>query len=336
MERLKIQLFGGRGTRSGLGVGGPGIGIATGIDLRSGKGKDLYLEVHPEYPDFPDPDYSDYKLKTKDNFIKNTFDLFDYKRKNHDITAQKYIKSLNINPDVQYSNYNDDLSFGYVYSHVDPFTNKIQVLKVNLNKADTRRMEYKVKTMIHEGYHACNDGLASEELGMSRQKYVFHEETRTEMTALYLANKLNGYTYVPSYSLEVVSAAAKYVRTEEYKNCKTLNDLGERFYNDRMVNRKNPSYKQIEKDFRKVYLDDNYYKKYYNRIVANRDNYYEVCKNSLFNWEYFNGEYEKTYKKSFDSMIEKISVNKKFTFTGREEQLFIQCVALSMNDGGIL
>lgn len=336
MIKLKIQLFGGRGHRSGLGVGGPGIGIATGIDIGKGAGKNMILEAYSEYPNFPDPDYSDYKVKTNNEFIKDTFNLIDYKRANHDDVAKAYLKSLKLKSNVEYSSRNDDLSFGYVYSYVDNITGKTQVLRYNLNPADTRRMEYKVKTMIHEGYHACDDGLIHEGIDMSMAKYKFHEETRTEMSALYLANKLNGYTYVPSYALEVVSAAAKYVRMAEYKNCKTLYDLGKRFYNDRMVNRKNPSFKLLEKNFRQIHLDDNYYKKYYNRIANNKNNYYEICKNSLFNHEYFNDKYEKIYKDSFDSMVNKISSNNGFSFSKIEEQLFVQCVALSMNDGGIL
>ena len=53
---------------------------------------------------------------------------------------------------------------------------------------------------------------------LSNPSARFHEETRTEMSALFLANKINGYTYVPSYTLEVISAAAKYKRLDEYKH----------------------------------------------------------------------------------------------------------------------
>lgn len=183
MFNLKIQIFGGRGLRCGLNGEGPGIGIATAMPVgkRIGQGKDNFLEVHPEYPNYPDPDYSDYPLETEDIFIKNTFELIDYKRINHDKIGKKYLKSLNLTSDVQYSNLNNDESYGYVYTYVDPDTGINQVYRYNLNQADTRRMEYKVKTMLHEGYHACDDGLISESIGMKENKYKFHEETRTEI-----------------------------------------------------------------------------------------------------------------------------------------------------------
>ena len=333
MLSLKIQQFGGRGSRSGLGVGGPGVGFIDFINAVAGAG-DIPLPEYDNYPDFPDPDYSKYKLQTNDNFIKQTFSLLNYKRTEHDVTAQKYLKSLGINKNIKYSNLNDGSSVGYVESIVD-LDGNMRVYKFNLNKADTRRMEYKVKTMIHEGYHASNDGLQYPGGKLSRPVARFHEETRTEMSAMFLAKKLNGYDYVPSYTLEVVSAAAKYKRLEEYKHCKTLSDLGEVFYRERMVNRTNTSYEQIDKKFNAVKLDDNYYKRYYNRIVNNSEKYYEACKNSLFNFRYFDTNYVGRYKSSFDSMISKIKNNEKLT-SGLEKRQFVMCVALSMNDGGIL
>ena len=338
MLKLKIQLFGGRGRR-GLGTGagrGPGIGIATAIYGTSdmGKGK---LPEKDGYPDFPDPDYSKYLVQTNDKFINDTYSLMNYKRSEHDKIGAAYLKSLNINPYCQYSNKNDMKAFGYVSVGIS--NGKILIGTYNLNKADTRRMEYKVKTMFHEGYHAKNDGLPANKIyakGLSENKISFHEETRTEMSALYLANKLNGYDYVPSYTLEVIGAAAKYKRLEEFKDCKTLYDLGERFYKDRMVNKENPSYKELEERFKKVKLTDNYYTKYYNIIKKNKDKYYECCKNSLFNWEYYDKEFMKIYNSEFDSMIKKISSKEAFTFDGTETHMFAQCVALAMNEGGIL
>lgn len=335
MVNLKIQLFGGRGLRCGINGEGPGIGIATGIAIKRGPGNGGQLEVHPEYPNFPDPDYSNYKTNTNDSFIKKTFNLVDYKRDNHDEIAKKYLLSLNLNPNIKYSNFNNDRSVGYVYTYVHPDTNITQVIRYNLNSADTRRMEYKVKTMCHEGYHASYDGLISEERKLPDTKFLFHEETRTEMSAMFLANQLNGYTYIPSYTLEVVSAAAKYKRLEEYKHCKTLYDLGKIFYTERMVNKKNSSFRLIEEKFKNIDLDDSYYKNYYESIIQNKELYYNICRNSLMNFEYYNPDFVKDYELQFNSMISKISSSGTILLNKAEGNLFIQCVALDMNNGGI-
>lgn len=333
MISLKIQLFGGRGSRSGLGTGGPGIGIVDFISAPGGK-NDIPLPENTGYPDFPDPDYTNYPLSTNDNFIKKTFDLLNYKRAEHDVVGEKYLRSLGINKHVKYSNENRGSSVGYI-EYITDMNNIIYVTKYNLNKADTRRMEYKVKTMMHEGYHASNDSLKDPGYKLSSSHVRFHEETRTEMSALFLANKLNGYKYVPSYTLEVICAAAKYKRLPEYADCNTLYDLGEKFYKERMVKRSNPLYSDVENKFKTIKITDNYFKKYYTRIIKNKETYYESCKNSLFNYQYFNERYSETYKKSFDGMIEKIKQNKELV-TGLEKRQFIMCVALSMNDGGIL
>ena len=74
MKSLKIQLFGGRGSRSGLGVGGPGIGFVDFINGVAGV-NDYPLPEGTNYPDFPDPDYSNYNVSTSDKFIKQTFNL---------------------------------------------------------------------------------------------------------------------------------------------------------------------------------------------------------------------------------------------------------------------
>lgn len=333
MKRLKIQLFGGRGSRSGLGVGGPGIGFVDFINAVAGV-NDYPLPENTGYPDFPDPDYSNYKLTTTDKFIKQTFNLMNYKRAEHDIIGEKYLRSLPINPKIKYDNKNEGSYAGYVES-VNDSNGIVMVTKYNLNKADTRRMEYKVKTMFHEGYHACKDGLLDPGRNLPRPVARFHEESRTEISAMFLANKINGYDYIPSYTLEVISAAAKYKRLDEYKHCKTIYDLGEVFYNERMNMRTNTSYTTLENKMKTINLDDNYYKKYYNSIIKNKERYYEICKNSLFNYEYFNQNYTGLYERSFNAMIEKIKNNEKLT-TGLQKQQFINCVALSMNDGGIL
>lgn len=333
MKSLKIQLFGGRGSRSGLGVGGPGIGFIDFINGVAGV-NDYPLPEGTNYPDFPDPDYSNYNVSTSDKFIKQTFNLMNYKRAEHDITGEKYLRTLPINQKIQYDNKNDGSYVGYVESLTDS-NGIVRVYKYNLNKADTRRMEYKVKTMFHEGYHACKDGLLDPGLKLSRPVARFHEESRTEISAMFLAHKINGYDYIPSYTLEVISAAAKYKRLPEYKHCKTIYDLGEVFYNERMNNRTNPSYATLEKRMKQINLNDNYYTKYYNRIIKNKDRYLEICKNGLFNYEYFNQNYTGLYEKSFNAMIEKIKNNEELS-PGLQKQQFINCVAISMNDGGIL
>lgn len=339
MFRYNIQLFGGRGSRSGIGAGGPGIGLAFTINAARNK-KSSKIPEYKNYPEYPDPDYSNYNVITKDKFINDTYKLLDYKRINHFEVGKKYLSSLNLNQNIKFTNINDDSSVGYILSTVDSDGNTV-VLKYNLNSADTRRMEYKVKTMIHEGYHASADGLPDQRTlsKISDNKYSYHEETRTEMSAMYLANKLNGFTYVPSYTKEVVSAAAKYKRLPEFSNCKTLNDLGEKFYNERMVNKKNPSFYEIENSFKSIQITDEYYTKYYKNIIKNQRKYYEVCESSLFNFEYYNIKLLDEYKKTYDNMINKVKIlskSKKVYLTSAEEQLFIQCVAISMNDGGIL
>ena len=333
MRSLKIQVFGGRGSRSGLGVGGPGIGFVDFINAIAG-GNDSPIPEYDEYPDFPDPDYTNYKIKTSDSFINRTYNLMNYKRAEHEETGRKYLQSLRINPNVEYSTENDGSYVGYVQSYVNPTNGMVQVLKYNLNKADTRRMEYKVKTMFHEGYHASLDGLRDPGKKIPNAEARFHEETRTEMSAMFMANKVNGYSYVPSYTLEVISAAAKYKRLDEYKHCKTLYDLGEVFYNERMKNKSSKSFDEINKKMKTIKIDDNYYKKYYNRIINNSEKYYEISINSTFNFEYYNEKYNVEYKRTFDSMVAKIKTGEKLN--SKEKNHFIRCVAIAMNDGGIL
>ena len=76
-----------------------------------------------------------------------------------------------------------------------------------------------------------------------------------------------------------------------------------------MVNRKNPSYKGIEKNFKKIHIDDSYYEKYYKNIIKNKEMYYNICKESLISFQYYNSDFIKDYREQFDSMIEKISTS---------------------------
>lgn len=311
---LNIQLFGGRGAYSKkfkLNT------HRTGLDLEKKK-----FEIHENYPSFPDPNYSNYKLECNDIKLKEIYSIVNYDRKKFQKTAKKYLESLNINKDVKLTTINTG-AYGYIEYYVDE-NNIVHVKKYNLNKADTRKMEYKVKTMIHEGYHAMKDGRKYNKCDKPEQTKLI-EETRTEMAAMYVAHKMNGFDYVPSYPSKIVNTFKKYIKMPEYKNCKTIYDLGEKFYIERKNNCE-PNYKDLFNKINKLEKDQ--YEKEKKYIEKNPDDCYNAVENTLYNWQFYDDKFMREYKKKFDRIINKIV--KKDKILKNDIDLYYQLIAYAM------
>ena len=112
--QLNIQMFGGRGARSGVKRNGMILGMQSGLKATVVQP----LPVYDNYPDFPDPDYSKYKINTKDKFINEVYKMVNYKRNEHYEIAKKYVKSLGINDKVEITKENNG-AYGAVMYNVD-------------------------------------------------------------------------------------------------------------------------------------------------------------------------------------------------------------------------
>lgn len=118
----------------------------------------------------------------------------------------------------------EENSFGYVGTNKDTY-GKTKTTVLSLKGDDTRKIEYRVKTMFHEFFHANMDKLESTRDSIS--DWSDWEETFTESAAFYMS-KLAGIKHemTPSYSAKLIRNLPKLKRLKEFKDCVTIEDFG--------------------------------------------------------------------------------------------------------------
>ena len=148
------------------------------------------------------------------------------------------------------------------YTH----TGKIDLTEFNLLSTDNREKEYKIKTALHELFHASNDGLvhdfevSSRQYGVEAYHWTFKdwtdlEETFTESAAHYLAREAGIVDLQPSYSEKLVRNLPQLKQINMFKKCKTVEDFGEIMVQYRMVDKKPAYWKDIFHEVEKTNVD---------------------------------------------------------------------------------
>lgn len=334
MIKIKLQLFGGRGAYSGINKIG-GINLGRGSISLGGSGKKVTRgqieKLINDYPQFPDPDYSKHKLINGDKFMKNCHNLFEYKRDNFKNTIDPFVKQFMIPHRVDTSYEFQDSSYGYVQLYIDDFK-KLRCDKYSLSSVDSRRMEYKIKTMLHEGTHLKKDGFEPHTYNLKNSKWREIEEFRTECTAMYLANKMNGYNYLPSYTNLMDKFFAKAIQLKEYNHCSTIYDLGKEFYKETYINKKPLEYVKMYDKIEAVKIPEKYQKQLRSKIVQNRKEYSDIIKNSLANYKYYDQSYINRFERDLNRTIAKIRNNDEKSMTDLENYYFQKLKSLAMND----
>ena len=149
----------------------------------------------------------------------------------------------------------------------------------NIKKDDPRPMEYRIKTVFHEGYHVSLNGKewdALDRKGKLDLDWRNIEETFAESSAHYLVEQYGiGKKLAPSYPEMIVMNLPRLKLLDEFKGCTTIQDFGKIVYEKR-IGGGNGVWKKLSKRVRKVKLQDNYQCQYFDYIRKNESKLFEM------------------------------------------------------------
>ena len=102
------------------------------------------------------------------------------------------------------------------------------------------------------------------------EDYNFVDESITELIALTLHSKYSDTTLVPSYSRHLVKFIPKIIQLDEYKDCKTVYELGERFLKQRLEGTE-PDTMELNRRLARLEIDKKFYSQYHDYITETRN-----------------------------------------------------------------
>lgn len=256
----------------------------TSYKIKSVKGKNGYIHVEAEFVQGDKSDLqpvnSDDTIKLKDDVMKDLADISEVKS-NSDIKifAEQLIDNLNIDRSNITISVKGITDHGYCDFDQSATQDIIHYKEYVLNSNDKRSMTHRLKTAFHESFHLSAEGMEWDGLDSSgRIKEIWRslEETFTESSAHYMLKRY-GVTekIAPSYPKELVTNLPRLKQLQKYSSCNTIQDFGEIAFTDRQ-NGVSAKWVSLSKQMKKVKLADDYYKQYYEYIMNNEDDLFDM------------------------------------------------------------
>lgn len=159
------------------------------------------------------------------------------------------------------------------YCRFDNEQGTLRYSEIAVEYKTERSINYAVKTILHEATHLLSNGIelkSYEENGrVFKEERIPMDETITELIAASLTNKIIPKTDIlHSYSKEIVEIVPKLLQLDEYKHCKTLNELGEVLLEKRLTGQeKNPT--DFYRELKKIEAPLEFYTQYHQHIKDN-------------------------------------------------------------------
>lgn len=184
---------------------------------------------------------------------------------------------------------------------------RIKIIEYTLDSKDIRPFEYKIKTALHEFYHANADGLKHDWNIIGYQAWLDIEETATETAANFLLEKAGiKQDIMLTYSEKLVKYLPKLKKLDEFKDCKTIKDFGRKFLKYRFSDEyRTAEWEGLFKQINNIDLDfKNYANQYKDYVMQNKKEIVDVIYESLNNpvkKRFSESEFKSTIENSIDN-----------------------------------
>lgn len=160
-----------------------------------------------------------------------------------------YCQMININEDIKYD-----------------------IIAVKFDSERTKN--HVIKTAFHENVHLLSQGSKPHELatvGNENNNNTKIDETITEISALTLYHKMNNEKYMmPAYIDDLMTFIPKLLTLDEYKESKTIFELGEKLISERL-NGTAPTSLELNNKLKDVKAEKEFYIQYHDYIENNID-----------------------------------------------------------------
>lgn len=218
---------------------------------------------------------------------------------------------------------------GYCKFNVKPNAT-YDVREYVLKSTDMRNDEYKLKTLFHELFHASFHGHKTDMHMMNMNDYLQIEETFAETSAHFLYKFTGrGAEISPSYADRLVEMLPRLKQLEEFKDCKTLSDFGEKAWEIRL-NEKDARWAGLYEEVMKVNHNWlSYAGQYVDYIDENLDDLLDLMLENMPKYKHF-----KEYMKAdYRNAKAKIEMNE--MLSGNEKMVLQNILINAMNRLGV-
>ena len=199
-----------------------------------------------------------------------------YKKDTSDRVAvtEKFLEKQGINIDVITDNLKAYGTTNWKTKSLKDGFEKVKMSNIVLKDTDNRSDKYKIKTGLHEAFHAMRDGMTIKRANISRAEYQEIEECLTECSAHYLAGLLGIKNLQPNYANKLSNLVPRLVQLEEFKGCESITEIGERAFKIR-ASGKIIDYDDLHSQLYAVQYDwQDYIKSNYLKEIESNDMYY--------------------------------------------------------------
>lgn len=288
--------------------------IARGAD-----GKTFYVSSRMKYPEW------------KKTYVDNPINKFKgiYERWDGNSVkefASSIVKSENLPLRVQRHQISANGQCQLSYSNP-----KMEIATFEINSGDKRSIEYQIKTVFHELFHAKSHGVTHDIGEISFKDWAYIDDVFAESTAHYI-NRLIGIEkeITPSYPGYLVETLPKLKKLPEFKECGTIAGFGEVAYNYRFSNNLNAKWKNLHAKLRTIDYDMIEYSKNYIDYISENKN--ELVDQLLENMPKY-----KSYKPNMIENIEEAiqSINAGHSLSGNPKMIFENALIITMNRLGV-
>lgn len=211
------------------------------------------------------------------------------------------------------------------------YPDRLDVMTYELDSKDIRDMDYKVKTVFHEMFHAKSNGLEHDKGWITMQDWLYVEETFAESTANYIAKSVGiSREIAPAYAEKLVTSLPKLKTLPDFNHCSTIADFGEVAFDFRFSANGNAKWKTLFNELQNVKLDlVQYSKPYISYIEKNKS---ELVDKLLENMPEF-VSYKTNMVNDIDNALDKL--NNGYYPGGNEKMIFENALIITMNRLGV-
>lgn len=212
---------------------------------------------------------------------------------------------------------------------------ELEVVSFEINSGDIRDVDYQIKTVFHELFHAKSHNVAHD-IGRGVNNVTFKEwayidDVFAESTSHYITKNIGiSREIAPSYAGHLIDTLPKLKKLPDFKDCKTIADFGEVAYKYRFSNTLNASWKPLLNELSKIDIDMiEYSKDYTDYIVKNKDDLVDKLLENMPKYK----QYKSNMVQDIDTAVR--AINNGYKPSGNEKMIFENALIIAMNRLGV-
>ncbi|MBU5594907.1 minor capsid protein [Amphibacillus sp. MSJ-3] len=214
---------------------------------------------------------------------------------------------------------------------LNPSNKEMEVLSFEINSGDVREVEYQIKTVFHELFHAKSNGVNQDINRITFDKWAYMDDVFAESTAHYITKAIGVEREIsPSYAGHLIETLPRLKQLPEFKDCNSIADFGKVAMKFRYSDSPNAEWGTLYDRLEETQYD-------FTEFSKNYIEYIQKNKEDIVDKLLENMPQNKPYKdRIIDDVASAIkSIEWGWAFSGSEKMIFENVLAIAMNRKGV-